>query len=315
MSTERENSVSFCMGGLFFRAESDSPHVWMPSLQGESLLGRSFRRFTVEAGGEPHVRLCIRRIDPVSLTLPPLSEKESAWLGQLLVGPEESPHSPLLRSPTVRALLQDGWQREEDLFVEVHSFSISVFNFTRAELHTFYIPAHEKVVRAQALFPLLFAPFLPAFDRAMVHAAGVVGKGPSALFLAPDGGGKTTVARHARDGRVLGDDHLILAREGDAFVAHGTPWALYADGPGQAELGGIFLLEQATRFGLTPLEPVHALEYLWNEHLAYWLPLPANLRVRLFQLLYDVCHQVPVYRMRFAKDFVDWGAVDAAMEG
>jgi hypothetical protein len=56
-----------------------------------------------------------------------------------------------------------------------------------------------------------------------------------------------------------------------------------------------------------------ALEYLWREHQSYYFFLPGPLRRQAFGFLYDVCHQIPVYRMRFQKDYIDWDAVDAAM--
>ena len=35
----------------------------------------------------------------------------------------------------------------------------------------------------------------------------------------------------------------------------------------------------------------------------------------VFELIVDLCRQANVYQMGFPKDFVDWRAVEAAMEG
>jgi hypothetical protein len=112
----------------------------------------------------------------------------------------------------------------------------------------------------------------------------------------------------------LSDDQVILQQTDGAFISHGTPWGLLTDGPISARLGGLFLLEKSECFELSPLRAVDALEYLWNEHEAYWTFLPKAGRLHAFDFLYALCHQIPTYRMRFTKDFVDWKAIRMACQ-
>jgi hypothetical protein len=115
------------------------------------------------------------------------------------------------------------------------------------------------------------------------------------------------------DGLILSDDQVVLRKENNVVNAHGTPFGRITGGPCSARLGGIFLLEKAEHFELSSLQSVDMLEYIWATLPSYTFFLPNSLRIQAFQILYDACHQVPVYRMRFPKDYVDWDAIDAAM--
>jgi len=42
--------------------------------------------------------------------------------------------------------------------------------------------------------------------------------------------------------------------------------------------------------------------------------MPKKLRVTAFDLLREACRSAPTYRMRFPQDYIDWDAVDRAME-
>jgi len=159
----------------------------------------------------------------------------------------------------------------------------------------------------------MLAPFFPRFSAVLIHAAGVVRQGRTALFLAHDGGGKTTVVQSAPAGPVLNDDHLVLRGENGSIRAHGTPFGRISSGPVSERLGAIFLLEKGEGFELTPVSGSSAFEFIWNEHRFVWPILPSALRSAAFTLISDACQGVPVFRMRFGKEDVDWDAIDAAV--
>jgi hypothetical protein len=192
---------------------------------------------------------------------------------------------------------------------------VVVWSATRNELDFFYYPlfGNNPEGRVTAYFRRMFSTFLPRFSALMMHSSGLIRGGRAALFLAKDGGGKTTALRQATEGLLLNDDQIILRQEGDGFVAHGTPLGRLTDGPCQAPLSALFALEKARSFGLEPAKPANLVQHLWDEHRVYTSVLPKPLKLRAFDLLYDVCHQVPAYKMRFPKDHVDWAAIDAAM--
>lgn len=160
----------------------------------------------------------------------------------------------------------------------------------------------------------IFSTFLPTFSAALVHSSGVVRNGLAALFVAPSTGGKTTVTKLSNNDPVLSDDQVVFRKNKDGVMAYSTPFGRVTNGPNSAAIGGIFLLKKAVRFELKPLKPVDMLEYIWASQIEYTYFLPSDVRVLLYQMLYDACHQVPCYAMHFPKDHVDWEAIDHAME-
>ena len=149
--------------------------------------------------------------------------------------------------------------------------------------------------------PIVFANFLTLFSAVMIHSSSAVVGGRAAIFLAPDEGGKTTIVKGATDGTVLCDDQVVLRKQGDAFMAHGSPWGLITNSSRTSKLGGFFLAEKAERFEILPIKPAAVFEYLWNEHESYRYFLPKNLRLQAFNLLFEACHQALCYKMYFPK--------------
>ncbi|MGB6872553.1 MAG: hypothetical protein WBE46_00165 [Dehalococcoidia bacterium] len=292
------------IAGITIRTESDTLRPYLEQ--------NPFKQFRV-GNTEPEVCFRFRTVDPGSLTMPPLSRQEIERLSYCLYYPHEGWKSSLLRSPMVRARLQACLNQPEQVSLELRHSTVTFFDFARRRLDFFYTPDQGETLANCYVGPSILAPFLPTFSAAMVHCSGLVRNHAAALFLAPDEGGKTTVVRQSTTGTVLCDDQIILRKEGDVFMTHGTPWGLMTSTSQQTRVGAFFLLEQAKRFELMPIKPVAALDYLWNEHLGYRIFLPRKLRIRAFEILSEVCHQAPVYRMRFPKDYVDWDAIDAAL--
>lgn len=112
---------------------------------------------------------------------------------------------------------------------------------------------------------------------------------------------------------VLNDDRVILRREASQIIAHSTPFGRIYNGPQQASLGSLFLLEKAARFEISPIHSSEIVKYLWDEHYIIWGILPKVLRTRAFELVCDACKQAATYRLRFSKEEVDWRAIEAAM--
>ena len=191
------------------------------------------------------------------------------------------------------------------------------------------VPMEERVPGAG-----LVTPFLPAHGAFLVHAAAVAaaGKGAgsaekAALFLARDEGGKTTAARLAAGSAnysaggpvrtravIIGDDQILLRRGRGRYWVYGTPWNLISSGPVGAPLGGIFLLEKGRHFRLVPLKAYDATAFIWDEHRHVTDFMPAAVRKKAFDLVAGACASVPVYRLTFTKDRLDWPAVLACLK-
>ncbi len=306
--------VSHRIAGIVFRTESN---VWLPRLQ-----EKPFEWFCV-GDVEPQVHHRIHRVGPDSMTLPPPTREERKRLSHDTLYSPGGLASPLLRSQLVRSRLRASLGSPEQLRISLFDDKVIISDFSRCVLDFFYWEESGGYdVDRQAYIPeyyvaanlrQIFSTFLSSFSALLMHSAGVVRNGTSALFVAPNEGGKSTVVEHAMGESILNDDQIILRQEGNVVVAHGTPFGGLTSGPHGAKLGGIFLLDQARCFELVPLHPADLVQCIWTENQNYTFLLPKSLRARAFETLCNACYQVPGYRMRFPQDHVDWDAIDAAM--
>jgi len=302
------------IAGLTFRTEANARFTRLEE--------ETYERFRV--GDDLRADVChrLQRVDSDTLTLPLPSGRERERLSSCVRRPDEL-DSPILRSPLVRARLQASLDRSGQVNICVAQHQVEVRDFSHKELDIFYTEERggydEKLhgyfpeYWVAANFRQIFSSFLPSFSAILLHSSGVIRHDRTALFVAPDSGGKTTVLGLSNGEPLLGDDQTILRQEGDAVIAHGTPLGTMTSGPCQARLGAIFVLDRGRCFRLTPLHGADLMQCLWTEHQNYTFFLPRHLKKRAFDILYEACHQVPVYRMYFPKDHVDWSAIDAAM--
>jgi len=230
----------------------------------------------------------------------------------------------LMSRPEVARLLEKGCSGDRSCWSD--DDCVLVRDFQRRELHFFYgresggylpeIAGYAPEWYVASNLWQVFSGFLPLFDAVMLHSAGAVLPGGRAvLFLASDGGGKTTAVTALERARVLSDDQVIVRRKNGRFKAFATPLGLLGDGPCEAELKGIFLLEKHETFELAPLPSTELIPWIWAEHRNYTFFLPKPLRVAVFRLLCDLCGRVPLYRMRFPKGHVDQGALERIAMG
>lgn len=222
-------------------------------------------------------------------------------------------NSPFLRAAPVRALLAAAMADPGDIALEALDSSLRVLDFGRNTQDIF----HPAALQPDTLFSRLgehyLAPFLSGFQAVILHSAAVIRKRRAAVFVGPDGAGKTTVATSPQAGTILCDDQVILRRRDGRFRAYGTPWGRLFDAVCRAPVGGLFLLRQADTFSLTRLDATVPLNYIWNEFAAYHLPLPAPRRARAFEFVCDLCRSLPAYLMRFGENQLDWPAIDGVL--
>jgi hypothetical protein len=225
--------------------------------------------------------------------------------------------NPIFQSPDVRRVVMRCLDRPELVHIAL-SWNRAIFrNYACNEITLFYPPERRKEFADplfHARFRNLFFAFLPCFSALLIHGAGIIRKDRAVVFLAHGEGGKTTTASHALPGTVLSDDQVILHKKDNRITIHSTPFGAKGHCPKQASLGGLFLLEKARHFELVPLKPGEVLQFIWQEHFHNWFVFPREFRIRAFEILYRACTRVPVYKMRFPKDFVDWDTIDRAME-
>lgn len=139
----------------------------------------------------------------------------------------------------------------------------------------------------------------------LIHGAGVVINRLGYLFAGASGAGKTTVANLAAGvGEVLSDENMVVRlADGEVelcstpFWGQSTPAEQVRRANRRAPLAGIYLLEHAAGFELTPLRPAEAVAALLStekvatervESAAAWLAVAGRL-----------AESASIYRLRF----------------
>lgn len=309
------NVVTHEIAGIIFCTEYNS--VLPP------LTGKPFDQFIIP-DVRPDVRQRLYRVNLDLTGMSPTTLKERKDLSWCVHFSPEWDKMPILRSSEVCDSLEVFRNRPDHVEIRVDDHYVLIRNFLLNQIDIFYCERlGENMPEARSNMPesvvennfrQIFATFLPCFTATLLHSSGVIRGDKAALFLAPGGGGKTTVIERSNGERVLSDDQIILRREYDTIIAHSTPLGGITSGPCQAGVGGIFLLDRASRFKLEPISPSDLVRYLWTEHFRYTFSLTKTLKKRVFELFCDTCYTVPTYRMKFSRDFVDWAVIDAAME-
>ncbi len=296
------------IGGITLRTETD---VSIPHIQ------RGFFSNFLVSSGKPDAFLNIRGFNRDSFILPPLDKHERQCVIRCVDFQKHWLDNPIFQSPDVRRVVMRCLDRPELVHIALNWNRAIFRNYAHNEITLFYPPEKRKEF-ANPLFHAryrnLFFAFLPCFSALLIHGAGIIRKDRAVVFLAQGGGGKTTVANHALSETILSDDQIILYKNNNRITVHSTPFGAKGQCPQHARLSGLFLLEKACHFELIPLKPGEILQFIWKEHFHNWYVLPRELRIRAFDILYHACTRVPVYKMRFPKDYVDWDAIDRAME-
>lgn len=256
------------------------------------------------------IRYVQRMIDPTLLKLTPFTQLEIEDYSKFFFLANGTWNSPFFRLPGIREYLDKNSTLTGSIAIEALDFIFQIINFSSCERMIFHFPDWEKEAANTIKGLYLLAPFLSLFGATIFHASGIVRKEKTALFLAPDGGGKTTVATKAIPGSILSDDQVILRKERDEYVAFGTPWGRTFEPDKCAPTRALFLLQQASKFQLDPIKKSDMFMYLWQEHSYSHQYLPPKLKPVAFNLFMDICKSIPTYLLQFPKDRFNWDEID-----
>ena len=286
---------------LIYKVESD---VKIQGLENDR-----FQKFKVKTKNYD-IFHTFQNIPQIPNSFPPLNKEEKNLLKNCNIFPYfNNIDSPILRFPIIRDKLNDCKNRINKIALEIKHSYISIFDFSHNKIDCLYTNELKSVLKNSRMGSFVFAQFLPNFSAVMIHSSTVIIENRAAVFLAPDEGGKTTIAELAPGFPILCDDQVIIRKQENKFITHSTPWGLHIDNSIKAPVGAFFLLEKSENFKLIPLKPKDLLYYFWNEHLAYYLYLPKYLKSKHFNFLFNLSNQAPAYKLQFPKDYVDWDVI------
>lgn len=144
---------------------------------------------------------------------------------------------------------------------------------------------------------------LPKFGGILVHASAVVDKRKSYVFIAPNEGGKTTVAQ--KTGKfILSDDCIGLNRIHGLWNACATPWGdIY--NYGRYPVAGLFFIYKSDRLKLSRMDKLLAVKKLFS-NVCISFPTSRQREPDIFEnmlsILDQICSEIPVYNLWFRKE-------------
>jgi len=145
----------------------------------------------------------------------------------------------------------------------------------------------------------------------LVHAASAIRGGKAFVFSGISGAGKTTISRLAPpDATLLTDEISYVRREGNRYVACGTPFAGELARVGEncsAPLSALFFLEKGLQNSIEPISPTEAIQRLLRNILFF--ADDAELVNLVFQSACEFASLVPIHRLVFVADKRVWDII------
>ena len=294
------------------------------------------------AHGAADITQILRSVTDQELILTPLSVKEltevcrhnhttSIYGDTLVISPtlpqeitiklaksfKFSDHSyPLLDSDAVRSVVLTKLSKPKNIRLQLHKLVVEIFDYEQMEFQVFFHSSLAYMLQLDLSFNgirRLFSASLSAYDSLLIHSSGIIINGRVAIFLAQDGGGKSTAVNLGAKKNISCDDYNILSRRNGVCEVHSTPWGKICNGPISEPLGGLFFLEKASDFSLKRITPQEALVLIWKDNYRSVKNLLNEMKKQSFNTLYDICRDAPSYIMRFPENYINWQAIDQAM--
>jgi hypothetical protein len=145
----------------------------------------------------------------------------------------------------------------------------------------------------------------------LIHSASAVRNRRAHFFFGPSGAGKSTMLSKApAETTLLTDEVSYLRREGDKFVAHGTPFTGELDHSGDnvsAPVGAFYRLVQGRENRLELMPPAEAVGALL-ESILFLADDPERVKL-IFHSACELVSRVPVYRLTFLPDERVWDLI------
>jgi hypothetical protein len=159
-----------------------------------------------------------------------------------------------------------------------------------------------------AAFRVVHSLLLASQGGLLVHASSAVKNGKAFLFAGVSGAGKTTISRLAPpDATLLTDEISYIRREGNGYVAYGTPFAGELAKPGEnvrAPLAALYLLAQGPENRIDPISAADATRAVLE--CVLFFAHDTKLVGKVFDSVCELVQTVPVQRLTFVPDNRVW---------
>ncbi len=187
-------------------------------------------------------------------------------------------------------------------------YQISIFQKDFREGEIYYPdptiqPMKSRFPLAPPLGQLIVIGRLSQGYGTLLHACGVKVDGRGLLFVGTDNAGKTSIGRlweqHA-GATTLGDDQIIVRKQGQEYWMYSTPWRANGSFVGSAPVEAVYVIHHGIANKITPLSPVQATAQLVKRSFsAMWSPEGMSFTV---EMLSEIGIEMPVYDYAFVPD-------------
>ena len=171
-----------------------------------------------------------------------------------------------------------------------------------------YIHQANNPYACDSLLRIVHTLILAKQGGFLVHAASAIRGGKAFIFSGVSGAGKTTISRLAPpDATLLSDEVSYVRRDGDRYLAFGTPFAgeLGKVGENQsAPIAGFFLLGKGPQNRIEALNPAERIQRLLR-NILFFAEDPALVKL-VFQSACQFASSVPIRRLVFSPDQRVW---------
>lgn len=145
---------------------------------------------------------------------------------------------------------------------------------------------------------------IPGKSGIILHSSAVVDKGKSFVFVGPNDGGKSTIARNTTR-QILSDDCVALRKSDNGkWMGCATPWGDVRTS-GEYPLEGIFFIEKSDNFYCEKIDPLSAVKGLFA-NASFSFPdiekHAGEILGKVLDVVAGISEFVPVYRMGFRKE-------------
>lgn len=218
--------------------------------------------------------------------------------------------------PKIYNVIRECLSFPESLFIDLRWNRILIQNFQKNDFYIFFSPEKKNILNHRTFLAgfrnILWSAF-PSYSSMLMHGASVVIENKAALFLASDGGGKTTTVSKFHADQILNDDHIVIKKDENYIKIHSTPFGTIFNGNKSVPLRAIFLIHKSNSFKIAMARPYSVLEYIWSEHLINSTILPKRVRLDLFNLLFNIVMHVPTYDLYLKKGEIDFQVLSQVM--
>ncbi|MBN1273908.1 MAG: hypothetical protein JXB26_16715 [Candidatus Aminicenantes bacterium] len=143
---------------------------------------------------------------------------------------------------------------------------------------------------------------LPHFGGILVHASGISDKQKGYVFIGPNEGGKSTLAKNSGK-KVLSDDCVGLVKRNGTWHACSTPWGSSSHA-GTVPLQGIYFISKSQELNSSPISQLAAVKKLFSSICtSFPLTNPQHTETieNLFTAVEQICREIPAFNLNFRK--------------